>query len=199
MLKSIILSLVLSADAFGAGIAFGTVGIKINRSSKAVLSAVSLLAALISVAAGREIFQHIPYKAVSAVSALMLIVPGMFFIKQSIRFNPNKKYRLNFLNIINSPESCDSDFSKKIEPKEAVILSLALSADNICAMASCGFNGRNIFYIPFFLTLFQLVLLNCGLNTGEKINGIHRENHEKWIFISGTLLILLGISNFFNI
>ena len=197
MLKCVMLSLVLSADAFGVGLALGSADIKISKSSKAVLSVFSFVIAFFAVAAGSFILSFLPYKAVSSVSSLLLIIPGLLIIKQSLLYRSDKKYKIGFLNILNSPEKCDNDCSKQIDCKEAVMLSAALSADNICAIASFGFNSKSIILIPVFMAVFQLSLLSCGINTGKKIKNIQSESREKWIFISGLLLVMLGISNLF--
>lgn len=172
MLKIIILSLIICVDFFGIGITFGTAEIKITNSDKIVLYIVTFIISFISVFLGIFIFSYIPYQSVKTVSTLLLIVPGLLLIKESLLYSLNQK----FLDIK---------------------ISFLLLFDNIPIIMSFAFDIKNIFYMPFFIILFQIILINIGINSGNKMKNIHSESFEKWIFISGFLFIMMGIANIF--
>lgn len=111
----------------------------------------------------------------------------------------NEKTLLNFeikslgivIHILRKPSCADIDKSGAINGVEALLLGLALSLDSFGA----GFGAALLGYSPFILciavALMSSLFLLMGLRSGRLFSGLSWL--EKFTFIPGILLILIGI------
>ena len=119
--------------------------------------------------------------------------------KKVVKNNIKKTYSffIKFLGItikiIKNPTSSDLDKSKKIDGKEALFLSLALSIDTICIGIGGSIVGINNLIFPFLISFFQIFFLELGSFLGKKLNYFSNLPTNIWSVVSGILLILLGI------
>ncbi len=92
--------------------------------------------------------------------------------------------------------SRDLDDSNSIDAKEALFLGFALSLDCFCIGACGSVLGLNSFLFPLFISIFQLAFLSLGNILGKKLHHLNNLPNNIWSVISGTLLILIGITRF---
>lgn len=211
-INSFILAISSSIDAFGIGITYGIKNTKISYISKVVLFAISFVISIISIWFGDMIKNIFSDSIIRFIGSSILILMGIFICFQSIHkekssnkftditnLNEEKVYSffINFLGItikiIKNPSYSDLNNSNTIEPKEAFFLSLALSLDSFC-IGTCGsIIGINSIAFPILISSFQLVFLQFGNLLGRKLHSFTKLPQNIWSFISGILLIIIGI------
>lgn len=201
----IILSLSLSIDALGIGISYGMKDINIPIVSKIIISAQSFLIIALSLFMGNKIFQILPSYVGKYTGTIILLSMGIFMIFQGISSKKEKQETTKIFSIkqwgitvkiIKSPPICDFNRSKKIEPKEAIYLGLALSLDSLGVSLGSGISGKFSIFLPLFAVIFQSLFMQMGVYSGKKIKGISKLSENIWVIISGSLLILIGILKF---
>lgn len=97
------------------------------------------------------------------------------------------------IKIIKDATSSDLDNSNKIDSKEALFLSIALSIDSICLGIGGGIIDINNYIFPVLIGLFQIFFLSLGTFLGRKIYKFSNLPNNIWSIISGILLISLGV------
>jgi putative sporulation protein YtaF len=89
------------------------------------------------------------------------------------------------------PENADLDDSKHIDFKEATVLGVALSINNVGGGLSAGMIGLNSFLVGFLSAVLSFVALWAGNYVAEFF--IRRNISNKAAVVGGILLIAIGI------
>jgi len=129
------------------------------------------------------------------------------FKKEKTNIEKNKKdikkvhqFFIRFLGItvqiIRDASNSDLDHSNNIDSKEALFLGIALSLDTIGIGISCSMLEINYFFLPLFVSIFELVFLSFGSFLGRKIKNISNIPENIWSILAGSLLIIIGIVKF---
>ena len=96
------------------------------------------------------------------------------------------------IQVVRNPVQVDIDRSGIIDPREALLLGLALSVDAIGAGVGSAMAGYSGISIPVLIGLFQIVFLYIGSRLGEVIHDW--PIHEKVLtYTPGFLLIFLAL------
>lgn len=93
--------------------------------------------------------------------------------------------------ILLNPENADIDDSKHIDFKEATLLAIALSLNNVGGGLSAGMLGLDSFLVGFLSALLSFVALWAGELRFRILRQVHIAN--KPTFAEGILLIAIGI------
>ena len=80
-----------------------------------------------------------------------------------------------------------------IDPKEAILLGLALSLDSFGIVTCSAVAGIYNSFIPIFISTLQMIFLRLGNYIGSKIRTKGKYSDNIWSIISGILLIIIGI------
>jgi len=182
----LILSISVTVDAMGIGITYGIKNAKLDFIGKLILFIICFITASMSILFGDFLKNVFTEKIATCIGTVLLVSMGVFIIYQGITIQIIKKTVIS-----------DLDNSNKITPKEAFLLALAVSADAFCAGLACGILGLGAIYYPFFAAIFHISFLQLGLFLGRKINKLANLPQNVWSLISGTLLILIGLSKLF--
>ena len=132
---------------------------------------------------------------------------GIVFVFQSLSKNGSTKKSLkgqkkyNFfikwlgitIQIIKDPISSDFDKSNTINSKEALYLGTALS---LCVGIGSSMLNISSYLFPLLVAFFQLLFISFGNFTGKELKNSFKINDNVWSFISGILLILIGLLKF---
>ena len=213
--NSLFLAISSSIDSLGIGITYGVKNTKITFWAKFVLFFIALIISIFSIWFGSVLKCFLPNFITSYLVNIILIIMGLFMVIQSLREN-KKEATASFdkdikfvseekiysffikclgitIKIIKNPNSSDFDNSNTIDCKEALFLGVALSLDSFCIGIGFSMFDFSSFLFPFLISFFQLVFLNLGNYFGRKIYKFSKLPDNVWSFISGLLLIVIGL------
>lgn len=190
MLNSLLLAISSSIDSLGIGITYGIKKTKISKIGKIILFVISLFVTYISILFGNTIQYILPKFFTNFIGCLILICMGIYICFQALKKEKDSQ------NIFNNPISSDLNHSKVIEPKEALILAIALSLDSFCIGVCGAITDINLSFFPFLVSIFQLVFLNLGSYLGINIRNFCKLPQNTWSILSGILLIFIGFCKF---
>ena len=210
ILNCIVLALSVSIDSFGIGITYGIKNTKITNLSKLILFTISLIATIISINLGKIIYKIFSPFFTNLLGCLILVAMGIVFVFQSLSKNGSSKKSLkgqkkyNFfikwlgitIQIIKDPNSSDFDKSNTISSKEALYLGTTLSLDSLCVGIGSSMLNISSYLFPLLVAFFQLLFISFGNFIGKELKNSSRINDNIWSFISGILLILIGLLKF---
>ena len=210
ILNCVVLALSVSIDSFGIGITYGIKNTKITNLSKLILFVVSLLVTLVSINFGKIISKIFSPFFTNLLGCLILVAMGIVFVfqglskKKNIKNPLNKQKKYNFfikwlgitIQIIKDPIYSDFDKSNTISSKEALYLGTALSLDSLCIGIGSSMLNISSYLFPLLVALFQLLFISFGNFIGKELKNLSSINDNIWSFISGILLILIGLLKF---
>ena len=177
----ILLAICSTLDSLGIGITYGLKNTKILLFSKVVLFACSFFITFSSLLLGNCLSSIFPNIFSNIIGAIVLIFIGIVLI-----FSCFKKEN-NF----------DFDYSNNIDSKEAIFLGFALSLDSFGIGISSSMFNINIWLLPLFISVFQLLFLSFGNFLGRKIKNAANIPANSWNIIAGILIVFIGIIKFF--
>ena len=217
LFTTILLAISSSIDSLGIGITYGIRNTIILNKGKLVIFFISFIITLISLYLGNILKLIFPNFIIDYLGSFLFILMRIFICFQALKKdekeekvkntkaknnNSQKTYSffIKFLGItikiIKDPTSLDLDNSNKIDNKEALFLSLALSIDSLCIGIGGSIIGINTYIFPFLIGFFQLFFLEIGNFLGRKLYKFSKLPSNIWSIISGILLITLGIIKF---
>ena len=185
ILSSLLFAISANTDNFVVGLTYGIKRIKIGWLSNLLIALISLLGTVISMCAGKLIFNFIPEIASNFIGGIILILIGawsvfnLFFSKKTSD------------GILENPENADKDNSLNIDVKESVILALALTINNIGLGVGASITGLNIVLTSNFTFFLSLVMIEIGYVLGSRF--FSKLFCKKATLISGLIIIALGV------
>lgn len=184
-INCIILAVSSSIDSFGIGITYGIKNTKISVFSKFILFFISIFVALISVSFGNWLSNILPKNFTNILGCLFLLFIGFsIIIKALFEYNSSNNNYFDF------------NHSNLIDPKEAIVLGLALSLDSFGIGVSSSLINFSSFLFPFCVSVFQFAFLSLGIWFGSKVNKLDFIPDFIWSFISAFLLICIALFRF---
>jgi putative sporulation protein YtaF len=185
----------VTVDGFAAAVTMGGCGIRIPVRSAAVLAFTGTAFLGVSVFFAERIGGFLPAQLLKVLSATLLSLLGVYNIAKSYLRRRYEEKLLQKGNSVIFLDECDSDTdrNKIISVREAVTLSVVLSADSLATgAASAPVTGE--FFVPVLFTTFLtgLCLVVAGNKLGMKIAAAANVDFEK---ICGVILILLAVVN----
>lgn len=204
-----VFALALNMDAFAAGVAYGMRRISLPFPSVLVISAMSVLAIILSMLAGGLLAGLIPEVFARRLGGSILFLAGCWFIWQAL--GKNKKpdetaeksgpetllaIRLRSLGLViqvlREPQRADLDYSGEISLREAFLLGTALAMDSLGAGFAARLLGFNLPLTAILVGTGHLVLTYLGLFAGRGIGATWFG--RQFSAVPGCILILLGLS-----
>lgn len=206
-----ILSIAVSLDALGVGLAYGMKKIKIPMKYKWVMAAFSCLYTGIAVSIGNVIVKFLPPVITNMIGSLILAGMGIWLLLQGILKKtedeteqvPECKTVFEWMirslgitiQITRNPMSGDVDRSGCIDLKESLLIGAALSLDILGVGLGCAMIGLNIWLIPFTVAAAQLLFLSGGLYLGKVL----AKRRMRWLdFAPGVILIAIAVLRLFG-
>lgn len=181
MIKTLLLVTAVCADSFAAAVSIGADGIRLPLRSSAVISLTGTVMLCASAALAGTVGAFIPAEMCRAVSSILLTVLGIFCITRNYCGEIAEK----------SP-AADSDGSRTLSPREALILSIALSADSAATGISAGLGGVDLPLLAGMTFAAGIVSAETGQRLGRKLRSALKINLSR---LCGGLLIILAILN----
>ncbi|WKV07549.1 sporulation membrane protein YtaF [Thermoanaerobacterium sp. CMT5567-10] len=197
-LYALFIALANNVDNISVRIAYSIRGIKITAIKNLWISLITFLISSIAAISG-NLISGIFSKQLSSLLSMVLLASIGLWIMLEPYFKKNntetdeihKDGNKNIYIILKRPEKADIDNSKDIDFKEATMLGIALSINNIGGGISAGMIGLNSFFIGFFSALISFIALWIGNYVTDFLN---RWNfNRKATVIAGLILILIGL------
>lgn len=191
ILKLALLVLAVSADGFAAAVGLGSAGIKIPFRSAVVINLTGTVFLGVSVFFADCIGSFIPVGACRVISSVLLAALGVINLfhgrlKQAAEkgADPPEQIKLYF-----DGTAADRDKSKTISCREALALSVALSADSLVTGISAGLGGTA--FVPLMVMAFftGISATAAGAFIGRHIISTRKVNLQ---LICGIILIALA-------
>ena len=193
----------VSIDSLTAGLTYGTQRVHIRPAAYLILTCVP--AAFITAAnrVGSYMFLFLPKPFLPILSFILLALIGLSKLSESlIRFLARKHpsltrnwgCRIKQIHIIFtvylSPEDANREDLQILSPKEALLLSLALSLDSVLAGMAFTMGPIPLVALFFLAALFNLLLFSVGYGLGHLASRVLRVDLS---WLSGLFLLLLAL------
>ena len=204
LIPIILFVLSTSIDTFVVSLAYGMKNIKIGFLSNLVIAFVSALGTFLSMFLGHILINIISLKLANLIGALVLLILGVYFILD-YRKSKNAQIYSSYLcskeknsphKILKFPEIADTDNSGSIDLKESVILSLALTINNLALGLAASITGLDIYLTSIITFIFSIILVPFGIYISKKF--LNKFIVEKGSLISGVIILFLALIEAFN-
>jgi putative sporulation protein YtaF len=201
LLYAFLIALTNNFDNIGARIAYSLRGIKIGTPVNLWISVITFVISFLADLSGTMLTGSLGKRVSSVVAMVLLVAIGCWMIldpymkKRRGRQKPTPEDSKNIYAIFLEPEKADIDDSKHIDFKEATLLGIALSLNNIGGGLSAGMIGLNALLVGFLSASISFVALWAGNHVAEFL--IRRKVTEKVAVLGGILLIMIGIEQLF--
>ena len=203
LIPIILFVLSTSIDTFVVSLAYGMKNIKIGFLSNLVIAFISALGTFLSMFLGYILINIISLKLANLIGALVLLILGVYFILDYRKIKKAQVYsylcskeKNSPRKILKFPEIADTDNSGSIDLKESVILSLALTINNLALGLAASITGLDIYLTSIITFIFSIILVPFGIYISKKF--LNKFIVEKGSLISGLIIIFLALIEAFN-
>jgi putative sporulation protein YtaF len=197
LLYAFLIALTNNFDNIGARIAYSIQGTKISTLINLWISVITFVISLLAAISGTMISGSLGKQFSSITAMVFLVAIGSWmildpYLKRWYRAKADRKDSKSIYGILLQPENADMDDSKHIDFKEATLLGIALSINNVGGGLSAGMIGLNSFLVGFLSALLSFIALWAGNYVAEFF--IRRNLSYKASFAGGIALIAIGIN-----
>lgn len=187
----------VNLDSIGVGLSYGLRKIHISHAASLICAAISALFFGIALFIGAYLSDILSPRLGRVLGSVLLFLLGCWIILSSLcDIKAEKRFSIRPLgitiSIMRDPSLCDFDNSSKIDTREAIYLSLALSFDSVAVGLGAGLAGISAWYLPILVGASQFLFLKLGKALGAKLSSL-KIPHKIWTVLSGLILILLAI------
>lgn len=197
---TVFIALANNIDNISVRIAYSIKGVKITVLKNLWISIITFLISSLAAFSGTIIFKFLNRNISSLISMLLLTTIGLWiilepFLKKKRETDGEIKDSTGEQNtiyeVLKKPEAADLDNSKDIDYKEATLLGIALSINNIGGGLSAGVMGLNSLFVGFFSALISFLAIWAGNYITVFFN--RWKLGKKATVIAGIILIIIGI------
>ena len=202
LLTSLFIAVAASLDGFAIGISYGLKKISIPWISQIIIALATSIAFIIAILFGNILKVYLNPTIAKYLGAFILFLLGIISILQAkINESTVKGKALQtiatlrvkslsiIIEILAEPSVADIDASGIIDPKEALLLGVALALDTFGIGLGIGITGVHILLTVVFITFASLLFLSAGLHIGYR----YKFNTSKLKFLPGCLLICIAL------
>lgn len=195
LLTSLLFAIAANTDNFVVGIAYGINKIRIGILTNLVVAAVSCTGTYLSMLTGRIIYSFLPKNITHIMGSSILIFLGLWYLSTSIRKNSKEKDTeiealLKNRNLLRYYRRHHNNL-ENLNIKEALLLSSALTINNIGLGIGASITGLNITFTAFCTFIFSILSILTGNFLGN--TSFFRALGKHAYIISAILLIALGL------
>lgn len=201
ILSALLFSLSSNLDNVVIGIAYGIKKIKLGILANLIIAFITSTGTFLSMSVGAYISTFLPRSAANILGAGVVIILGIYFVVQSIikLINNTKSKELALKDIddmIEYAKKSDLDSSSDINMKEALLIALGLTFNNLGTGVAASITGVNILFTIISTFILSIVTITLGEAIGKCLLGKLLGKYAP--LFSGILLIILGIIEFLN-
>ena len=187
----ILLIMILALDAFTAGLSYGMEKVHVPVLSVFLIAALSGLMLTLSMTAGDLLLTLIPATLTKTVSFLVLFLLSVYKLYDAFPQFHRSDRALTTDHISRRINSRDTAV---LSGKEACLLGLALSIDNISAGLCTGSGSLSPLLLFFLTTVVHLIAIQTGLCAGRLL--IRKSSHH-FAWLGAAVLMLLSFLRLF--
>lgn len=207
MVESLLIALALCIDAFAIGLSYGIKDIRFPKTSIIIISFVSVCILAASMFAGTILEKFLSNNLTTILSFIILVGLGCSFIiegyikhiiieRKEKHGNQLANIKISSLgiviNVLVDNETTGIGILENISYKEALYLGIALSLDSLGIGLGSAIGNVNYIQVICFAFILNLLSIPLGMATSKKFKLYNKNLKTFWI--SGTILIVLGIS-----
>ncbi|MCM1136856.1 MAG: manganese efflux pump [Clostridium sp.] len=160
----LLLVIVLSMDAFAAGLSYGVEKVRVPFLSLSIIALLSGGMLTLSLFAGNLLLSLIPDGLTKGISFLVLFLLSIYKFYDAFA---SKNHRESNLTTDGLSQKINGDDKAVLSGKEAALLALALSIDNISAGLCTGTVSLSPVILLIITTVIHFFALKLGLLTGQ--------------------------------
>lgn len=201
ILAALLFSLSSNLDNVVIGTAYGIKKINIGIIPNLIIAVVTSTGTFLSMSFGVYISKFLPHSVANDLGAIVIVILGIYFVTQSIiklvNNTKSKELALKSINeMIEYAERSDLDNSGDINIKEALLIALGLTFNNLGTGVVASITGVSIEFTVIATFLLSIITIIFGESVGNHVLGKFLGKYAP--LISGILLIILGIIEFLN-
>lgn len=191
-----LLAIANNLDTLGVRVAYSLKGIKITPIINLWMALIAFIISAGAAGSGNLVASFLPDNFAGHLTMVLFILMGILLIIEpyynKIKLKRSRGETANVLHILADPIEADQDGSRHIDLKEATLLGLALSLNNIGGGLTAGMIGINWVLIGLLSALFSFIIFWAGNQIVDILKPWNMGN--KASLIAGLLLIAIGIS-----
>jgi len=206
ILSILLFAICSSSDNLIVGLSYGAKKVRINFLINFMISFISCIGTFLAMLFGRALLQFIPIKCSNIIGSGILILFGIYLLVNWLRKDIDSKKNAEEVNIdiseyqryenaLKNPEIIDTNDSKTIDFKEAIVLGTVLCLNNIGLGIGASITGLNIYMTSISSLIFSLVFIPIGCYIGEKVLSDKLSRYSE--IISICIILILGIYELF--
>jgi len=186
----ILLVVVLSMDAFAAGLSYGTQKVQVPFLSLAVIAFLSGVMLTASLLAGNLLMSFIPKALTKGISFAVLFLLSLYKFYDTLSDLRPKNGGLTKGKFTtgNISQKVNKEDKAILSCREGALLSIALSIDNISAGLCTGTVSLPSIILLLLTTAIHFFALKLGLSAGKKL--AHKSQGFAWL--GGAILMVLA-------
>lgn len=195
LLLAFVIALTNNFDNIGARIAYSIRGISISPPVNLWISVITFIISSLAAYSGQAASGVVGTRLSAAVAMVLLTAIGLWMIfEPHIKKRSENRSKSNSQNIgaiLLAPENADRDNSKHIDFKEATLLGIALSLNNVGGGLSAGILGVDALLVGFLSAVLSFLALWAGNYVSAFF--IRMNMAQKATTVAGLILIAIGI------
>jgi putative sporulation protein YtaF len=191
-----IIALTNNLDNIGVRIAYTIRGVKISTVINVWISVITFVISYFAAYSGTVMSEYLGKQTSSVLTMILLSGIGSYmiyrqYLKRMCQGGFGQDNKKGICHILLKPENADMDNSKHIDFKEATLLGIALSINNVGGGVSAGMIGLNPFWVGLLSAVLSFLILWAGNYMAEFFIKWNLSN--KATIAAGILLIAIGI------
>ena len=191
-----VIALTNNLDNIGVRIAYSIRGIKITTVINIWIAVITFVISYFAAYSGTVILGYLGKQRSSLLTMILLSGIGSYmiyrqYLKRMCQGEFGQDNKKGICHILLKPENADMDNSKHIDFKEATLLGIALSINNVGGGVSAGMIGLNPFWVGLLSAVLSFLILWAGNYMAEFFIKWNLSN--KATIAAGILLIAIGI------
>ncbi|AAK78306.1 putative sporulation protein YtaF [Clostridium acetobutylicum] len=199
--SALLFSISSNLDNVVVGMAYGIKKIKIGLLANLIIAITTSLGTFLSMTVGTYIAKFLSKHTANILGAVIIIILGVYFVIVSI---PNLKKNTSskslavkdVTDMVKYAEESDLDNSGDIDIKEAILVALGLTFNNLGTGVAASITGVSIQFTLIFTFTLSIVAILFGEYIGNHILGKFLGKYTP--LFSGILFIILGIIEIIN-
>ena len=168
-LTTFFIALTNNVDNVAARIAYSIRGVRISISVNIWISVITFIISSCAVLSGTTISGFLGRQLSSIIAMSLLTLIGLWmilgeYVTQALHCadNAGQENGINICHIMMKLRKADRDHSKHIDLKEATLLGIALSINNVGGGLSAGMIGLSPFWVGFLSAILNFLALSAG-------------------------------------